>query len=253
MYPNTYSPLRYLGGKRKLVDFILPLIPNDINHIVSPFLGGGAIELYLSNIDIRVYAYDNFHPLVNFWNHILKDPNPLIDGMKKWMPLRDRYYILRGEYWDMTDPLEQAIAFWALNKSSFSGKTLASTGVMGEGKDYEMPHFEKFRNFKSPLLSVECMDFRESLDRHPNSFAYIDPPYIGRERHYGDGTVKTFPHAELAEIVRDRKGSSLVSYNDCEEIRELYSGFTFLYPDWKYSAYTKGGQRDSTEILIVTE
>lgn len=35
--------LKWVGGKRQLLDVILPLIPNDINRYVEPFLGGGAV------------------------------------------------------------------------------------------------------------------------------------------------------------------------------------------------------------------
>ena len=256
MYPeHRKSPLRYLGGKSKAIKKIIPYFPKT-DEILSPFLGGGGIELYMANMmGIRVYGYDNFQPLTNFWNHFKSVPGEVIEGMRQWMPLRGNFHYLRKIYFDIEDPLQQAIAFWALNKSSFSGLTLASTGIMGKQKEYTMDHFVKFRDFKAPNLTVKQAGFQESLNAHPDMFAYLDPPYIGRERGYGDGKVKTFPHKELSEMVKERNGRgipTIVSYNNSQEVRDLYKGFRFAFPQWKYAVHTADGQKDSNEILILS-
>ncbi|MGL5079656.1 MAG: DNA adenine methylase, partial [Waterburya sp.] len=65
------SPLRYPGGKSKVVDIITARFPKDIDVLVSPFIGGGSVELWASQNGIKVYAYDGFEPLVNFWKMLL--------------------------------------------------------------------------------------------------------------------------------------------------------------------------------------
>jgi hypothetical protein len=42
----------------------------------------------------------------------------------------------------------------------------------------------------------------------------------------------------------------MLSYNNCEEVREMYKNYNFYYPDWKYGM---GEDKDSKEILIVSE
>ncbi len=64
------SPLRYPGGKTRAVKHILPLFPEDMEELCSPFVGGASIELALANKGVNVYAYDIFDPLVCFWQKL---------------------------------------------------------------------------------------------------------------------------------------------------------------------------------------
>lgn len=41
----TKSPLRYGGGKSLAVGLIIEHFPNDIKRLVSPFMGGGSVEI----------------------------------------------------------------------------------------------------------------------------------------------------------------------------------------------------------------
>ena len=60
---------------------------------------------------------------------------------------------------------------------------------------------------------------------------------------------KDFDHAGLADLLYNRK-QWILSYNDCKEIRELYSGFTIISPTWKYGMST---DKSSKEILIFSK
>ena len=62
------SPIRYGGGKSLAVGTIISNIPDDIKKIISPFLGGGSLEIALAQeLNIEVVAYDIFDLLVNYW------------------------------------------------------------------------------------------------------------------------------------------------------------------------------------------
>lgn len=62
------SPLRYAGGKSKAVGLILESLPKLKNKkVVSPFFGGGSLELCLcQNLGFEIVGYDTFDMLVNF-------------------------------------------------------------------------------------------------------------------------------------------------------------------------------------------
>ncbi|MDA8215915.1 MAG: DNA adenine methylase [Nitrospiraceae bacterium] len=62
------SLLRYPGGKSKAIDIICKLIPEGTTELCSPFFGGGSVELACTSKGIRVYGYDIFEPLVEFWH-----------------------------------------------------------------------------------------------------------------------------------------------------------------------------------------
>lgn len=76
---------------------------------------------------------------------------------------------------------------------------------------------------------VENQDF-ETLIKHydrPDSFFYADPPYFSSEGMYEVG-FGWDDHVRLRDTFKGIKGKFLLSYNDCEEIRELYEGFSLL-------------------------
>jgi DNA adenine methylase len=98
---------------------------------------------------------------------------------------------------------------------------------------------------------VRLADFEVSITSHMEEFLYCDPPYYLKEKSklYGNSgdLHKEFDHEKLAELLTSR-GGWILSYNNCPEIKEMYKGYDFLYPDWKYGM---SKDKDSKEILIV--
>src|SRR3972149_10614488 len=41
----TGTPIRYAGGKSLAVGLIIERIPNGVQRVISPFLGGGSVEV----------------------------------------------------------------------------------------------------------------------------------------------------------------------------------------------------------------
>lgn len=76
---------------------------------------------------------------------------------------------------------------------------------------------------------IENQDF-EILIKHydrDNAFFYCDPPYYSSEYVYQCGFTWD-DHLRLKNTLANSKGKWLVSYNDCEEIRNLYDGYSFF-------------------------
>lgn len=76
---------------------------------------------------------------------------------------------------------------------------------------------------------VENQDF-ETLIKHydrPDAFFYLDPPYFSTEDMYEVG-FEWDDHVRLRDTLKNIKGKFLLSYNDCDEIRELYNGFSMF-------------------------
>jgi DNA adenine methylase len=44
-----------------------------------------------------------------------------------------------------------------------------------------------------------------------------------------------FDHELLRDLLLEHKGDFVMSYNNCETIREYYKDFEFFYPKWAYS------------------
>ena len=92
------SPLTYWGGKRWLFKTLLPLIPEGTTEIFSPFLGGGSIEINLAHRGYTVHAYDNYAPLVNFWQHWLNDPEAVRLAVYELLSLYNHDELSRFRY-----------------------------------------------------------------------------------------------------------------------------------------------------------
>ena len=264
------TPLRYPGGKSRAVKHILPLIPEDITELCSPFLGGGSVELAVAARGTPVYAYDIFKPLVWFWNALLTDPQRLAtsaDAYRLFHPdygndrglFKEGFLRLRSELRAETHfSFLNAAKFYAINRSSFSGATFSG----GWSKRASYARFtdssiERVRNFREPNITVKCEDFKTSINRHPDAFLYCDPPYllgVEKESLYGDrGDAHIgFHHRALHNILRHRSGWVL-SYNDCPEIRDLYKDYEIREAEWAYGMKNIGGKKmgKSSEILII--
>ena len=253
------SPLRYPGGKTRAIKHILPHFPADVKRVCSPFLGGGSLEIALAQKGVKVYGYDLFWPLYNFWYCAAKHKKKLMREVKKLKPLsKDDFKELRQnlaayQHYRVVSP-EYAAYYYAINRSSFSGITLSGGySKQAEQKRFNEKAIKRLCNFKEPNLKVGFLSFEDSLEKHKNDFLYLDPPYYldTRSRLYGvSGDLhKEFEHQKLHNILTNRTGW-IMSYNDCENIRQLYKDYDIVEAAW---AYGMNKSKQSSEILIMAK
>jgi DNA adenine methylase len=253
---SRVSPLRYPGAKTKAIGLITQYLPDSLpKKIVSPFIGGASLEIaWANNLDVEeVVCGDIFHPLVNFWNHILNEPGKLADELEKFQ-LGDHNYriykqILKDWYEDpsknkLTD-LQAAAHFYYNMQLSYGPMFLGwtSPGKPTTPEEYSRT-IKRIREFKCPKLKVESLSFEKTLEKYPDHFVYADPPYLlgydstvfkaiypnqGGEHHKG------FNHELFRDMMLDRKTGFIVSYNDCGTIRDWFRDYEQFYPKWQYS------------------
>ena len=254
--------LRYPGGKSFAINAIVPYFPKNIDEMVSPFFGGGSIEINCALDGIRVWGYDIFEPVVHFWQHVLQKNKKLYEKVGQFpIPLpKEEFYKMQKEFKNLTDPLEIASQFYVLNRCSFSGTTL-SGGMSPSQKNWNQRSIDRIKEFNlsnglfssNDLLSVDLGDFSVSLERHQGIFAYLDPPYLlDNSTLYGNrgSTHKDFDHLKLHEILSNRTTPWALSYNDHPELLELYKEYNIYKPEWRYAMKSKGGCKESYEILV---
>ena len=244
------SPLRYPGGKSRAVRTILELIPPDTCTLVSPFVGGGSVELACAALGMKVKASDLFEPLVTFWQQLLKNPEAVADEAAKLFPMRHaQFYELQRGFYGMTDEVQRAGTFYALNRASFSGVTLA--GGMSPGHPrFTESSIQLLRKFHVSNFTVEHRDFSETIPDAPDDCVmYCDPPYMIESNLYGyrGDMHDSFDHLELSRLLTARD-NWVLSYNDCSAVRELYNAYEILTPSWTYGM---ANDKRSQEVLIV--
>jgi DNA adenine methylase len=247
------SPLRYPGGKTRAIKILADHLPKDTKTLLSPFFGGGSFELS-TGLDVK--ANDLFGPLYTFWSVLKENPEELERRVRALMPVdKETFKRLRTSIMDIHDPVDVATAYYIINRCSFSGSTFcggfsqeASTGRLNESS---LKTLKSVKLDKVEFSNLDCCDF---LDAHPayhGTFVYADPPYYISTYIYGkDGDMhESFDHEKFARVIKGRKGPWLISYNDCEYIRALYSDCTIESVNWSYGMNAK---KPSSEILIYT-
>jgi len=253
------SPLRVPGGKGPGRKYILPVIPDHWGEILSPFFGGGNLEIDLAlNRGVRIFGYDLYAPLVDFWQIQLSQREALADRIADLFLMKALLYHTDKTFFKRCQEalhlferrLDTAACFFWLNRGSFSGSTCSGGKPREHHARFTLSSIEKVRRFECPLVSVNKSDFRDSLSRHPTLPAYLDPPYLVDSKLYGkNGDLHVaFPHNELATILGNRS-QWVLSYNDCQRIRDLYAGYRILQPEW---TYCMPKHKKSSELLILS-
>ena len=276
--------LRYFGGKQAAVRDILKFFPPDITEVVSPFVGGGSVELALAVRGVKVIAYDKFDLLVNSWNAILDDAESCARLARRIYPMNPekiRYMVKNHLFYNIKDPKKLAAFVWVANKQDWSGRLLSATGFADHrpgmtldkdtGKDiYESrrkivrraldPMF--WRNWRNPNIEIREGCWTKSLKEwHPDAFLYADPPYVGREYVYGVyRTKKTHPdyeefdHEEFAEHMIQRPNGFVLSYMRDEHgmIEDLYKDFEIVDMRWHQGSVASRKVRDSKSTKEIT-
>ncbi len=249
---TSRSPLRYPGGKTRGLVHIIQYFPKGITEMMSPFFGGGSVELFMASRSVKVKGYDVFTSLVEFWQCLQQSPLALAEEIEKYYPLsKDNFYRLQTVQREFATPIERAAVYYVLNRSSFSGATL-SGGMSPQHPRFTPSAIERIRTFYNPGFSIEQASFEQSLSQNKDDlFCYLDPPYLIKSSLYGKkgNAHKDFDHEALAAIITQRK-NWVLSYNNCEEIRFLYKGFRIVMPEWKYGM---SSDKASKEVLIISD
>ncbi len=248
----SLSTIRYAGGKTLAVGHVIELLPDNINKVVSPFFGGGSIEIAMSKeLDLEVLGYDIFDILCNYWKFQIKNPKILFKELKKLKPNKKTFEKIRlilNDVWDKKaklDPLTLAVYFvYNFNLSYGPGFMGWSSKIYLDEKKYKRM-IEKIRDFSPKELKVKCADFQKVIKKHPNDFLYCDPPYyIGEDSKMFKGIYPMrnipvhhngFNHKALRDLLKNHKGGFILSYNNCSTIREYYKDFQQSFPSWQYT------------------
>lgn len=251
------SPLRWPGGKSKQVKKITQLFPKDSSLLIEPFLGGGSVSLFAINNGIFNNATVNDHneDLINFWSCLKENPKYFLEELDILLTHKNvfGFEVFAETLWPIilknkenSDRQKKAFSFLIVNKCSFNG-----LGTHLSRKSYEENFnanlVERIKAASAILqkgIKIECEDFETIIKNNnfKNVFLYLDPPYSSEsanqslyKTHHNGGKGAAFDHLRLFEVLKEFKGKWLLSYDDSDFIRELYSEFDFVTEEWSYT------------------
>jgi DNA adenine methylase len=251
------SPLRYPGGKTracKTLDEIINEKGFDKSVVISPFFGGGSFEFFLCNkYGSKLIVNDKFKPLISFWKSVQTRKAELCSELRKLLNVVSKsiFSTMRDTIMEDTDDFIQGYKYFVINRCSFSGATL-SGGFSTESSKKRFTESSIKRTEDLNLNDVEFhnLDF-ETFLKGKKGLIFLDPPYYLNENSnlYGkNGDMhENFNHEKLFQVLKKRK-NWIMTYNNCDYIRDLYKNYEIREVKWSYGM---NASKESSEIVIV--
>ena len=254
------SIISWVGGKKALRDLIYQKMPKEFGRYIEVFGGGGWV-LFGRTPDAAMEVYNDFNSdLANLFRCVRDQPMAFLKELG-FLPLngRDEFFVLKKflEQEEFTDAfmrqelelaqreltpvqfdeikaillekaqmndIRRAAAFFKVIRYSYgSGCTSYGCQPFDIRKTFDLI-WQGSRRLKDTV--IENKDFEELIKQYDreNAFIYCDPPYYLTEGHYAV-EFRREDHFRLRDTLKGCQGKFLVSYNDCEFIRELYQDF----------------------------
>lgn len=269
--PITDSPLRYPGGKTKLYYKVQPIIeqllPDNNRVYIEPYAGGAGLALkllYAGDVD-KLILNDLDNHIFSFWNTCLNDADSLCDmvencavDIQEWKRQKEIYSNSKAY-----SGLDNAFATFFLNRCNVSG--IIEGGPIG-GIEQKGPYKLNARFNKKELIRKikKIQQYKEQIEFYnldavvflsqtavyvdeKSSFINLDPPYVKKGSMLYHNSYSKKDHIKVAETVTKLKQKWMITYDECDFIRELYKGFPM---EVVLLGYSTGKAKTGNELII---
>lgn len=241
------SFISWIGGKKLLRKQIIEQFPDDYERYVEVFGGAGWVLFGKEQKGMEVYNDVNGE-LVNLFRCVKYHPEALQKELDGILMSRELFFDAVAERRGMTD-IQRAARQFIVIKESF-GSSLDSFGVRPKNMKKAVD-FLQVASGRLTTVVIENLDFEHLIKTYdrPGTLFYLDPPYYDAEKYYPDRFMPA-DHERLRDTLGRIKGKFILSYNDCEAIREIYQGYHILPVERQNNLTAKGGSGRYKELLI---
>lgn len=255
-----YSPLRYPGGKNKLSPFIAKMCVdnNTSDHYIEPYSGGASVALFLlmEGFVKKITINDKDRSLYAFWHAVLNNTDELCRlindteiNLEQWKKQKE----IQANKIEV-DLLQLGFSTFFLNRTNHSG--IISGGLMGGiaqkgaylmdcrfNKPDLINRIQKIA-LKSDYIKVHQDDALKLIDNiqlnteNQNSLLYFDPPYYYKANSLYMNHYEHKHHKTVSEKIKSIKDIHwIVSYDNVQEIKDLYTGYDSKEYSFKHTAH----------------
>ena len=136
---------------------------------------------------------------------------------------------------DVNDPdlssFNRAVAFYIVNKCSFSGLTESSSfSQQASQSNFSFNGIDRLVEYSELIegWTITNLSYERMLCDDKNIFTYLDPPYDIKDNLYGrkGGMHKSFNHDEFAEECDRFTSPMLISYNSDQIVKDRFKEWT---------------------------
>ncbi|RXJ56452.1 DNA adenine methylase [Candidatus Marinarcus aquaticus] len=262
--------IKWVGGKRQLLNELKKYMPEKFNTYFEPFIGGGALffDLKLEKSFINDYNSE----LTNLYEIIKNNPKELIKDLGKHQNNADYYYKIRAldrtptKYKRLTN-IKKASRFIYLNKTGFNG--LYRVNKSGQfnvpfGK-YKNPNYADFDNIfacsdllqETTILNGDFEIIKPYICK--GDFIYFDPPYVplNETSSFTEYTDKGFDEdmqfrlKELCDYIHSIGAFFMLSNSYTDYIKDLYNEYELITVQANRALNCKASGRGKINEYIV--
>lgn len=266
------SPLRYPGGKLKVVDYIKRLF--EVNGLcggtyIEPYAGGASVALSLlfCKFASRIKINDIDRSIYAFWHSVLNETDAFCRLITDTLVNMDTWNAQRAvqREKETADLLSLGFSTFFLNRTNRSG--ILNGGVIGgreqtgnyliDARYNKKDLIERIEHIAgyADLIDLTSMDAVELIKRYKRTPAaktlvYLDPPYYIKGRDLYLNYYNNDDHRAIAEAIKKYKGKWIISYDAVPFISELYQNYRQKEYHLSYSA---GTPSKGKEIMVYSE
>ena len=264
--------VKWVGGKRQLIDALTPLFPKRISSYCEPFLGGGAVLFSLQPKE--AYVNDINTELMNIYEVIRDNVDELISALSEHKNEEDYFYNIRD--WDRNSvsytkrtSVEKAARIIYLNKTCYNGlfrvnnagEFNAPYGHYRNPNIVDTPTLRAVSNyFQTARLTFTSMDYAEILSTvTKGTFVYLDPPYdpVSDTANFTGYTKGGFDRTEQIRLREccdelNRRGIKFMMSNSATEfIREQYASYDINVVHAKRAINSNASKRGLVDEVVI--
>lgn len=248
------SPLAWLGGKSRLADQIIERMPA---HQTYCEVFAGAAWVLFKKPESKVEIINDINRELTNLYRVVKHHLGELCAQFRWMLVaRDEFDRFMQTPADTLTDIQRAARFFYLAKTSFGAKVHKPTfGIAAtQGPRLNLLRIEEELSDAHVRLArvfIENRPYDQVIERFdkPGTLFYLDPPYWGNERDYGEGLFSRDDFGRLAAILGRLKGKFILSLNDTPGVRETFDGFRIEAVKTRYSVSALANQQVD-EVII---
>jgi len=270
--PLVQPVVKWVGGKRQLLQDLVPIFPKNFRSYCEPFFGGGAVLFNLQ--PKQAYINDINVELINMYLVVRDNVEQLIDKLSQHKNESDYFYKVRDwdrdkSFYDNLDPITKAARLIFLNKTCYNG--LFRVNNAGEFNtpfgSYNNPNIVNAPVLRAVSLylqtseiTISSKDYVDVLDSIKSStFVYLDPPYdpVSDTASFTGYIKNGFNHEEQIRLKLncdklDKRGVKFLLSNSATPfILELYSDYKISSVNAKRAINSVGNRRGDVEEVLV--
>ncbi len=237
------SPLAYIGGKSKLSETIIKIMPE--HEAYCEVFAGAAWVLFRKEPSKFETINDLDSGLVAFYRVLQHHLEEFVKQFKWLLSSREWFedYKRQQEAGGLTE-IQRAARYYYLQRLCFGGRVKGKTYG---GGPFTRPRINLIR-FEEELsevhlrlvrVQIEHLPWNKFVKRYdrPQTFFYMDPPYYLAP--YYNHNMALPDYEEMAQILAGIQGKFLLSINDTPEMRDVFKAFIVEPVSLKYSVAKK--------------